>query len=132
MPRRTITAAMERRIIMAQMDEGYVGYRGDRLGSAVLLCACGCYMPLFPSTPVIHEHVVPLCMGGADDWPNIRLYRKECAARKTNGPRHLKVDGDISKAAKVKRLRGEVKGRPKRAWPSRRLESRGFEKRART
>lgn len=134
--RKTISAAMERRIIMAQMTEecGETGvyltfWRRKRI-SAVLLCGCGCEAELKPHTPVIHEHMVPLAMGGADDETNIRLVRKECAKKKTHGTPATTAGSDIANIAKVKRLRGETGQRKyKHTWPSRKIPPRPFEKR---
>ena len=54
----------------------------------------------------------------------IRPMRKADHAVKTTGRRGTSKlsasgDGDTSRAAKIKRLRGEAKGKPKRKWPSR-------------
>lgn len=131
--RKTISAAMERRIIMAQMAEGYVAWNvvpdGDTF---ILLCANGCDTPLFPYTPVIHEHMTPLAHGGADDETNIRLVCKRCADRKTHGTPATTAGSDIANIAKVKRLRGETGQRKyKHTWPSRKIPPRPFEKRER-
>ena len=128
--RRTITAAMERRIICCMIEDGFVRYTPkDGKWQACLTCGCDCGRPLHLGTPVIHEHMTPLCQGGADDETNIRLVRKECAHRKTYGSKATTAGSDIHKIAKVRRLRGETRGRPRRTWPKGRpITSRPFPK----
>lgn len=117
--RRSISAALERCIIMHQLAEGYLGFRA-RDGMPQLLCGCGCGLPILSRTPVIHEHMIPLALGGADNATNIRLYRKECAAKKTNGrSKATSYGSDIHAIAKCKRIRGETCNGPKRKIPQR-------------
>lgn len=101
-------------------------------------CACGCGVKLNPMTEgVIDEHRVPLAMGGSNALSNRHLYRKPCAAAKTD------KGGDKTKIAKAKRQGGEtgqwarrqergeslIKGR-ENPWPakgSRKLSGRKFQ-----
>lgn len=56
-------------------------------------CGCGCGVKLNPMTEgVIDEHYTPLGQRGTNDLENRRLYRKPCAAKKTEGK-----DGDNSR-----------------------------------
>ena len=68
------------------------------------------------------DHETALALGGTDDLENLRAVHKECHARKTTGRRGTSKlsasgDGDTSRAAKIKRLRGETKGKPKPGMP---------------
>lgn len=85
-------------------------------------CIC-CKTQLHRGNVVI-EHVIPLALGGADTQENKELRCKDCASKKTNGPRgsHTSIDGDIHAIAKTKRL---VRGpKPPGKWPKRKLTSR--------
>lgn len=73
-------------------------------------CACGCGVKLNPMTEgVIDEHVRPLGQLGTNALENRRLYRKPCAAKKTEGKA-----GDNSRTAKAKRQAGEKGQRARR------------------
>jgi hypothetical protein len=100
-------------------------------------CVCreGCGQPLWPGAPVRWDHRPPLELGGTAK-PNQGV---------TPHCHDVLTKGDVSQIAKSKRQgkahRGEKKAkRPfrqppagyKTQWPSRKLESRGFEKRTRT
>ena len=64
-----------------------------------------CRNDFIPSAEFIqYDHVVPLGLGGRHIWENLQPLCKPCHALKTDGPAHLKVDGDKSKIAKVDRL----------------------------
>ena len=88
-------------------------------------CGCGCGTKL-QADRIIDEHVVALDFLGSNDLSNRSLWDADCSKRKTAR--------DISASAKGKRLRGELKPRAKKkipqpvnfAWPSRRMESRGW------
>jgi hypothetical protein len=56
----------------------------------------------------------------------------EAHKRHTNGTAATSLGSVKHGAAKIKRILGETKPKPKRNWPSRKLESRQFEKRTRT
>lgn len=86
-------------------------------------CGCGkCDAPLDPfGEGVIDEHLTPLDFGGSNDLTNRALLRLPCAKAKTVG--------DNAGSKKINRLRGELKPKRKRDWPSRTMQSRGFEPR---
>ena len=92
------------------------------------------------------DHLHQLAMGGADTLDNLRAKHVDCHARKTAK--------DAASRAKVRRITGQTKGRdksdrfaplptgadvyepedhvsraPKKQWPNRKLQSRGFERR---
>lgn len=46
------------------------------------------------------------------------------------GEHRARFHQDAAVAAKIKRLRGEKRQRPKKLWPKRKIQSRGFERRA--
>lgn len=60
------------------------------------LCGCGCGEPLGSRT--VGEHRFHFVALGCEEKPDA-LYRRECALKKTNGPR-----GDINTIAHIKRL----------------------------
>lgn len=70
-------------------------------------------------------------------WDHIALHSFEAPDRDAwhnldpmlIGPHREKSRRDTAIAAKVKRLRGETKGRPKRPWPKRKIAARPFPKR---
>ena len=61
------------------------------------LCGCGCGDPLEGKGDV-GEHVWEFVSLGNDGKPD-KLYRKQCARRKTNGPR-----GDLNTISHIKQL----------------------------
>ena len=92
------------------------------------------------------DHLHQLAMGGADTLDNLRAKHVDCHARKTAK--------DAASRGKVRRITGQTKGRdksdrfaplptgadvyepedhvsraPKKQWPNRKLQSRGFERR---
>lgn len=56
------------------------------------------------------------------------LSREEHALR-TFGTKATSLNSDAHSRAKIRRLRGENKPKPKRAWPARKMQGRAFEKR---
>ena len=85
---------------------------------------CRCGVKLIKGNYII-EHSTPLALGGLDVLENKYLNCKECADKKTHGGKSKATTAgtDIANIWKVKRLRGEVKGRPKTKWPIRKMES---------
>lgn len=69
------------------------------------------------------DHTTPRALDGPDTPENCTYMHGRCHARKTNGAKHLPVDGDKHKIAKSKRL---AKGGRKRK--GRKIQSRGFQK----
>lgn len=103
------------------------------------LCACGCGEKLMPGFHI--DHHPPLFSrewdAAANDTvppANDKRYLFGLIPAhhiaKTNHPRgrHTTVDSDNHAYWKGRRVRGEVKGKPKRDWPSRPM--RGTERRA--
>jgi hypothetical protein len=78
-------------------------------------CGCGCGERLDHAREgTVDEHIVPLALGGTNDLPNRRIYRKPCADKKT---KH-----DVASIARAKRLAGETC----QGEPARKLQGRGF------
>lgn len=69
-----------------------------------------CFHWLMPLEDRILEHMNPHALSEDDSLTNLRWVHKKCADLKTNGPKHLKVDGDISKIAKAKRIFKKASG----------------------
>lgn len=113
--RRTITAALERHIIQSQL--AYYGW--VLIGEGAYIKCPLCQEPIAVGADVIHEHMVPLFNGGADDHTNIRIVHKECAEKKTNGgkAKATYAGSDKHMFDKGRRLRGEVGNGPKRKIP---------------
>lgn len=88
------------------------------------LCGCGCGERMNDGGKGdVGEHVWWFVALGCDQKPDM-LYRKECAARKTGGPR-----GDLSTIAHVRRLaeqRTQADRRGARGYAL--IQSRGFDK----
>lgn len=110
----------ERQVIEALIRTGHV-IQDYRTNEAITLENVG---------RLEREHIIPLALGGADDPSNAGYTLKENHAIQTNGTKATSYGSDKHAIAKVKRLRGERKGRPKKAWPKgKKLQSRGFQKR---
>lgn len=92
------------------------------------ICACGCG-ELIAGRPIQREHLVQLAMGGADTIDNIAMWLEEHSKRKSFGSKATSAGSDAHARAKHRRLTGKNKPKVKRDWPSRPLQSRGFEKR---
>ncbi len=79
------------------------------------------------------EHLHEYNLGGADKPYNCRYSCSECHSKITNGTKATSAGSSKQRIAKVKRLRGETKGRPKRKWPKgQKIKSRGFQKRVKS
>ena len=94
-------------------------------------CGCGCGKKL-QADRIIDEHVIALDFLGSNDLSNRSLWDRDCSKAKTAK--------DLAAAAKGKRLRletgqqarraakgSQIKSRPTK-WPTRKLQSRGFQK----
>lgn len=68
-------------------------------------CGCGCGVKL-QADRIIDEHVVALDFLGSNELSNRSLWDRDCSKRKTAG--------DLSEAAKGKRIRGETGQRARR------------------
>lgn len=93
------------------------------------LCGCGCGEPLSAAEGTVGEHRFWFVALGCNEKPDA-IFRKPCAARKTNGP-----FGDITKIAHVKRLaeqRTQADKRKKRGFSliqgKTKIESKGFDR----
>lgn len=75
------------------------------------------------------EHPTPLALGGEDGPRNAAYSFSEAHKRQTNGSGATSYGSDKHAIAKVRRLRGENKSRPKKKWPARKLISKPFPKR---
>lgn len=76
------------------------------------------------------EHIHEIALGGDDAPNNCRYSCKECHAVVTNGTKATSAGSSKHKIAKVRRLRGETKGRPKKKWAAgRKIPARQFQKR---
>lgn len=78
-----------------------------------------CGEQLLPGQKIQFDHVHADVHEGPHEYQNLRpVHYDPCHKNKTAK--------DIKANAKVKRLRGETKGRPKRVWASRKMQSRLF------
>lgn len=77
------------------------------------------------------EHFTPLALGGADDPTNCGYSIKAEHSKQTNGTKATSYGSDKHAIAKVRRLRGELKPKAKKDWPSRKMQSAGFETKGR-
>jgi 5-methylcytosine-specific restriction endonuclease McrA len=78
--------------------------------------SCGiCGEQLFPGDAVQFDHIHADVFDGPHEHQNLRPVHKDCHKKKTAT--------DIKANAKVKRLRGKKKAKPKRAWPERKMRS---------
>jgi len=68
-------------------------------------CGCGCGIKL-QADRIIDEHIQALDFLGSNDLSNRSLWNRDCSKRKTAG--------DLSEAAKGKRIRGETGQRARR------------------
>ena len=100
----------------------------ERQGYLCALCGLD-----FSGFPIEYDHALALSLGGTDTLDNLRAVHAKCHDKKTNGPggekRVTSAGSDAHARAKHRRLTGKNKPKVKRDWPSRPLESRGFEKR---
>lgn len=85
------------------------------------LCACGCGEALNNAEGIVGEHRFWLVCLGNPDKPD-GLYRKPCAAKKTNGPR-----GDLNTAAHIRRIaEGRTQADKRKQAGGSRIKGRGF------
>ena len=89
------------------------------------ICACGCGERLTKDEGYDLDHIIPLGMGGKDDMQNAQYLRRPCHSVKT----FTKIDGDISRMAKARRIMGQGALLKPKTTKGRRLQSRGFDKR---
>lgn len=92
--------------------------------------ACGSKLDFAKKGQVVDEHIVPLFSGGSNDTGNRELRCKPCATEKTiaEAPDRAKVRRIEGKKTQAdRRTRAKAEGRY-RKWPSRKIESRGFQR----
>lgn len=80
----------------------------------VVICTV-CHMVLVPGDDIDFDHIHADVHGGPHEYQNLRPLHRKCHRKKTGR--------DVSANAKIKRLRGERKPKPKRA-----IRSKGFSK----
>jgi 5-methylcytosine-specific restriction endonuclease McrA len=93
-----------------------------------------CKWYLQPTDEIEWDHFQPIALGGAHDYKNIAAVHKACHAAKTRGTGATTAGSDIHKIAKVKRIQRKIAGtwKTNSAWPSPKMGSRPFRKRAKT
>lgn len=91
-----------------------------------------CTKKLFPGK-FVYDHIVPDGLGGKPTLENCRVLcaneQSSCNHKKTYGLKHSRLDGDLPKMAKVRRITakgGLMNAKPTK--PGRKLQSRGFTK----
>jgi hypothetical protein len=97
----------------------------------VLVCPL-CPHALTADDERVLEHMTPHEFTKDNSVENLAWVHKACALKKTNGKAHVKVDGDLSKIAKAKRLAAGGRKRKGRAFPTKqnhKWPSRSFPKR---
>lgn len=96
-----------------------------------------CHAPLFTSIvdekqriisatkveKIDREHITEIALGGVDSPANCAYSHASCHSIITNGSKATSAGSSKQRIAKVKRLRGEVKGCPKVKWVSRAMVS---------
>jgi hypothetical protein len=102
----------EREVITILLDQG-----------ATIPCH-RCREPIRRAENAEREHLHEIELGGADDTDNCRYSHSHCHAKITNGPPATSAGSSKQRIAKVKRLRGETKQRPKQKIPSRPFQKR--------
>lgn len=93
------------------------------LSDAVFAASSGMrvmHMALKPEREHIHE----IALGGADKPFNCRYSCSECHNIITNGTRATSAGSSKHRIAKIDRITGVTKGRPKREWPKRKFQKR--------
>lgn len=103
------TIENRRRLTRKQRVEAH-----DRVGGT----CCVCLLPIPRGEPFIDEHIIPLALGGSNDFSNRGIAHIQCAKHKT------KRDQDM--IAKAIRMRAKHLGIRKRN--GRKIQSRGFER----
>lgn len=94
-------------------------YAGDP--QPFLICSI-CGEPLLPGQQIQFDHIHGHAMGGPHEYQNLRpIHYDPCHKAKSKR--------DVAALAKVDRITGVTKGRPKTKWLSgRKLQGRGFPK----
>lgn len=78
--------------------------------------------PLMPGDAIQFDHIHADTFGGAHEYQNLRPIHTERHKKKTKQ--------DVQDKAKIDRITGVTKGRPKTKWPKRKMDGgRKFQKR---
>ena len=89
-----------------------------------------CKILFTPDDDMEREHIAELALGGADEPHNCAYSHEACHAKITNGTKATSAGSSKHKIAKLNRLTGKTKGRPKRKWAAgRKIPARPFQKR---
>lgn len=95
----------------------------DKVTGAIIIRCPECGETILPEQEIQFDHTHADKLGGEHKYQNIRPIYKECHKAKSKR--------DVAALAKIDRLTGETKGRPKKPWAKgRKLQGRGFQKRA--
>ena len=88
-----------------------------------IVVPCGiCKEPLEPGDDIQWDHIHATVFWGPHEYQNIRpVHYDPCHKRKTKA--------DVQANAKIDRITGKTKGRPKKSWPKRPMQSHPFQKR---
>lgn len=84
-------------------------------GMGVVMDCPICKEPILPGQSLEFDHIHADVHGGSHEYQNLRPLHKDC--------HKIKSKRDVAANAKVKRLRGETKGRPKRKWAKQKMKS---------
>jgi HNH endonuclease len=98
-----------------------------------------CHNRIGPFDKVEWDHMVPLGLGGEHYFRNLAPVHKTCHDKKTRGTKATTAGSDIGKISKERRIIRECKfvvkkrkpgaRKPKSSWPSRKMQSKPFQKR---
>lgn len=97
-----------------------------RQGAVIPCFRCRVALTLDDVPEIEREHPHELALGGADDPSNAGYSHGTCHKIATNGTKATSAGSSKNRIAKVKRLRGETRKRPRA-----KIQSRGFDKRYR-
>lgn len=89
--------------------------------SGILVGCYRCKTVLAPGELVEREHINELALGGEDAPSNCAYSHKGCHAIATNGTKATTAGSSKHKIAKVKRILGLTKNKPKKKIPSRKF-----------
>jgi hypothetical protein len=97
------------------------------LNQGVKISCPACRRPITDPKNVQREHLHQLGLDGQEVIENCQYWHKTpCSHEKTHGTKATSAGSDAHARAKVRRLSGQTKGRPKRKWPSSKIPSRPF------
>lgn len=97
-----MTKPISRKMVVDCLLDTVIGWYGQ------LPCRI-CTHPLLPGQDIQFDHIHADVFGGPHEYQNLRPVHAECHKKKTAR--------DVKANAKIKRIRGETKTRPKRKMP---------------